>query len=270
MSKEYDIIQSTIAPRTRDSLAEDLRAIGLGPGMTVIVHCALSKLGWVNGGAVALIQALMDALTPEGTLVMPAHSGNLSDPKYWCNPPVPESWQQTIRDTMPAYEPEITPTSGIGTVPELFRKFPGVLRSNHPALSFTAWGKHAEVITKGHRLEYSLGDGSPLARIYDLDGHVLLIGVGHDRNTSIHLAEYRAKARPLQRQGAPVLENGISVWKEYDDIEVDSDCFPDIGGAFELTHPIVKGMVGSAECRLMRQRPLVDFAVEWFRSRSTT
>ena len=204
--------------------------------MTVIVHTALSKLGWVNGGAVALIQALMDTLTPEGTLVMPAHSGSLSDPVHWCNPPVPLEWQQTIRDTMPAYEPEITPTSCIGVVPEVFRNFPGVLRSSHPAVSFTAWGKQAAFITSGHELNYPLGDGSPLARLYDLGGYVLLIGVGHDRNTSLHLSENRSGLMTIEKQGAPVLENGTRVWREFDDIDGDSDDFPPIGEAYEQAH----------------------------------
>lgn len=267
MSKEFEIVRDTPEPRTRQSLASDFAALGLKPGMAVIVHTSLSRLGWVNGGAVAVVQALMDALTPEGTLVMPAHSGDLSDPKYWCNPPVPEAWQQTIRDTMPAYEPVITPTRGIGAVPEVFRKFPGVVRSSHPAVSFTAWGRQAAFVTACHAVDWPLGDGSPLARLYDLDGSILLIGVGHDRNTSLHLAECRSGALAKMRQGAPVLENGVRIWKEYDDLESDSDGFPAVGQAFEQAKPFVMGYAGSAQCRLIRQRALVDFAAEWFRDK---
>jgi aminoglycoside 3-N-acetyltransferase len=267
-SRELEIINNTPEPRTRTSLAHDLRIFGLEPGMTVIVHSALSSLGWVNGGAVALIQALMDVLTPEGTLVMPAHSGDLSEPSCWCNPPVPKDWLQTVRDTMPAYEPDITPTRGIGTVPETFRKFPGVLRSNHPAVSFAAWGKNAGFITAGHGLDFPMGDTSPLARIYDLDGVVLLIGIGYDRNTSLHLAEYRSGTMARQAQGAPILEYNKRVWREYNDIEGDSDGFPVIGQAFEQCHAVIYGVVGSAECRLIRQRELIDFAVQWLIDRS--
>jgi aminoglycoside 3-N-acetyltransferase len=266
--KEREIINRTTEPRTRRSLARDLRALGLEAGMTALVHTSLSSLGWVWGGAVALIQALMDALTPEGTLVMPAHSGGLSEPSRWRNPPVPPEWLQTIRDTMPAYEPDVTPTRGIGAVPETFRNFPGVLRSAHPACSFAAWGKHAEFVTAGHALDLPLGGASPLARVYDLGGYVLLIGVGYDRNTSLHLAEYRSGAKPLQRQGAPVLENGARVWKTYEDLESDSDeDFPAVGEAFENGHAVYRGLVGSAECRLIPQKPLVDFGAEWFGNR---
>lgn len=264
---EADAIAIAGAPRTRASLAGELRRLGLGAGMTVLVHSSLSALGWVSGGPVAAIQALTDVVGPAGTLVMPAHSSDYSDPAAWQHPPIPRDWWPVVRETMPAFDPRLTPTRGMGAIAEGFRSWPGAARSMHPNDSFVALGRHAAEITAGHALDHSLGEGSPLAHLYDLHAHVLLLGVGYDRNTSFHLAEYRAPGGVPVTRGAPILEEGRRVWKEYADIEVDSDPFPAIGAAFEEEGSVRTGLVGSARARLFPQRPAVDFATAWLAAR---
>src|SRR5262252_7899344 len=100
-SREAAIVQATQTPRTRDSLAAGLYGLGVRPNMTLLVHSSLRALGWACGGPVAVVQALIDVLAPEGTLVMPTHTSGNSEPSRWQHPPVPPAWWQTIRLAMP-------------------------------------------------------------------------------------------------------------------------------------------------------------------------
>lgn len=264
---ETEVIQKTPNnPATVQSLAKDLSALGIMPGMTLLVHSSLSSLGWVCGGAVAVILALESVLGDKGTLVMPTHSSDLSDPAQWENPPVPETWWELIRETMPVYDPDLTPTRNMGAIPECFRKQEGVLRSSHPQQSFAARGVKAAKIVKRHSLDFGLGEGSPLARIYEIEGWVLLLGIGYNNNTSLHLAEYRAdyRGKKFREDGAPILIEGERQWVTLQDIELDDSDFVAIAESFARETGLVRyGFVAQATARLMPQRPLVDYAVQW-------
>lgn len=261
---ETDAIANTDAPRTRARLAADLRALGVQAGDVLIVHASLSRLGWVAGGPVAVIQALQDAVTPEGTLVMPTFTLYLTDPAGWRRFAVPEGWWATIRAEMSAFDPARTPTRGMGQIAELFRTWPDVHRSSHPHSSFAAWGKHADFITADHSLNDSLGDGSPLARVYDLNGKVLLLGT--EVNSSLHLAEVRAGKRPRTTFSGPLLVQGQRQWVTLDEPDYNEETFPPVKAAFEEKGAVKVGTVGSATAKLMRQREIVDFAVAWWRA----
>lgn len=265
---EKNLIDNTDMPRTRESIAKDLRSLGLKEGMVVIVHSSLKSLGWVSGGPVAVIQALMDVVTKDGTIIMPTQTGEYSDPSLWEAPPVPKSWVEIIKNKMPAYEPEITPTRGMGIIVETFRKFPGVIRSSHPQNSFAAWGKEAEEIIENHSLNYSLGEESPLARIYDLDGWILFLGVSYDSNTSFHLSEYRSGLAKECKGEAPIIKDGKRVWTEFNDIEFDTDVFEDMGSDFEKDNEIKIRFIGSAKSKLFKQRLAVDYATQWLKNKN--
>lgn len=251
-------------PHNRASLADDLRRLGIAPGMALIVHSSLSAIGHVASGAEAVILALMDCLGPDGTLVMPTFSGQLTDPATWQAPPVPAAWHDALRATTLPFDPRRTPTRGMGAIPEQFRTWPDVHRSTHPVLSLAAWGRHAAALVADHPLPWALGDATPMGRFNALGGHVLLIGVGHDRNSSLHLAETRARHRRVQHRATPVLRDGGLRWESHPDVAADFGVlFPRIGAAFEATGAVRHGPVGAAPSRLMYQPALVDFATAW-------
>jgi aminoglycoside 3-N-acetyltransferase len=260
---EQRSIVASAAPVTRAALAEDLGRLGVRHGGVLLVHSSLSALGWVCGGAQAVVEALLDALGPEGTLVVPTHTGGNSDPSGWQNPPVPEAWWPVVRATMPAYDPDITPSQHVGVVPEVARTWPGARRSAHPQHSFAAIGPQAETITSDHALESGFGERSPLARVHDLDGDVLLLGADHGSNTSIHLAEYRVPDPRRETYGAAVMGPDGRRWATWEDVVADESDFEVLGAAFDAAGAVTVGRVGAGEARLMRQRELVAFAVGW-------
>ena len=169
-------METQLSVMTRSDLAEGLSAIGLRAGDVVCVHSSLSSLGMVIGGARTVIESLIEVVTMEGAILMPTYSGDLSDPAEWRFPPVAEELWQKIRDQTPPFDPVLTPTRNMGAIPELFRHFPLTRRSPHPQSSFTAWGKHRDLLVERHPLDNRFGTNSPLGRLVDLHGRILLLG----------------------------------------------------------------------------------------------
>ena len=268
MSETEAIARSGRKPSTVVSLLANLGSLGVVPGSVVVVHSSLSSLGWVCGGAVALIEALRAAVADRGTVVMPTHTADLSEPSRWENPPVPSDWWPLIRSTMPPYDPLLTPTRSMGVVAETFRSLPDVARSNHPTSSFAALGPQASEIVAEQALHDAFGENSPLARLYELGAQVLLLGVGHASNTSLHLAERKAfgdRQRKLQT-GSPIYFKGRREWVQYETPDIDESDFKRLGSAFQTeTSSARAGMVGAGSAQLMPQRQLVDFGVAWLR-----
>jgi len=95
---------------------------------------------------------------------------------------------------------------------------------------------------------------------------VLLLGVGHQSNTSLHLAEYRASypGRRVVGNGVPMLVNGKREWVKIEDLDIDASDFVAIGDGFERSTGYVhRGRVANAESMLLPQRALIDYAVQW-------
>lgn len=267
--------------QTRSSLATDLTRLGVAPGETLLVHSSLSSLGWVCGGAPTVVEALLDALGPQGTLVAPTHSTDNTDPAGWQAPPVPEDWWPIIRAEMPGYDPRTATTRGMGRIPEAVRTWPGAIRSAHPQTSFAAIGPRADEVTSPHPLECALGDDSPLGHLERLDARVLLLGVGYDSCTTFHLAEYRVPApRRVPTASAVLRPDGTRAWVTYSDIDPDDEAFVAIGEAFETSlsaeHPAAGGArsavgsVGDATARLFPVAAAAAFATAWLTERATT
>ena len=210
----------------RDSLATQLRALGVGPGGVVLMHSSFKSLGFVVGGPQAVVQAVLDARGPDGTSSCRPTPPDNSDPASWSRPPVPEDWWEPIRHEAPGFDPARTPASKwMGALAETVRTWPGARRSAHPQVSFAAVGPRAAEIVEPHRLDDSLGDESPLGAVYRLDGQVLLLGCGHDTNTSLHLAECRQPTRRGTPERVHPARRRHRSWVNWEEVEEDESDF---------------------------------------------
>jgi aminoglycoside N3'-acetyltransferase len=234
---------------SRRELVAQVRALGVVPGSILIVHTSFSKVGPVEGGPRGLIEALRSALGPEGTLVMPSLTDQDDDP----------------------FDPRSSPCAGMGIVADTFWRMPGVLRTDNPH-AFAAIGPRAVEITAPQPVDIPHGVESPVGRVRDFDGYVLLLGVGHDADTTIHLAENIAGVRYHKAAHATVMSGGQA--KRYDYGEVDHCC-----ANFSLLDDWLdtddgqcrqgRGIVGHAEARLARSRDIVEAALKRLRENET-
>jgi aminoglycoside 3-N-acetyltransferase len=249
----------------KKDLIKGFRSCGVAEGQTIFVHTSLGSLGFVVGGAETLIRALLEIVGKAGTLMMPSQTWKNLDPSTGVHWEQPEEWWPIIRQHWPAYDKQVTPAIGMGAVAEMFRKWPGAKRSDHPVRSVAAVGKHAEYLTKDHDLSNIFGKGSPVDKLYELDGHILLIGVGYDKNTSLHLAETKANfpTKKFTNESSAILVNGKREWVTYSTQAVDDEDFIRLGEEYDKEMNIKVHKIGNADIRFMRQKPLVDWSTNW-------
>ncbi len=218
----------------RDELTSQLLTLGVEPGGVLLVHTAFSAVRPIEGGPRGLVAALVAALGPGGTLVMPSMSDDDERP----------------------FDPRATPCHGMGVVADSFWRLPGVLRSDSPH-AFAAVGPRAAAITAPHPPEVPHGQDIPAGRVLELDGQVLLLGVGHDADTTIHVAESIAGVRYRRPKSLTLLRDGQPVRLDY--AEIDHCCarFALVDAWLDEAGAQRRGIVGHAEARLVRARDVV-------------
>jgi aminoglycoside N3'-acetyltransferase len=226
-----------ITLETQQAIAQ-LRSVGVEAGGVLVVHTAFSKVAPLEGGPLGLISALRAAIGPTGTLVMPSMSDDDDHP----------------------FDAGTTPCLSMGVVADTFWRLPGVLRSDSPH-AFAAIGPKAAEITAPHPLDVPHGLDSPIGRVYQMDGQVLLLGVGHDANTTLHLAENMAGVRYGRLKYLITLIRGQLTRLEY--VEIDHCCenFRLLDQWLDAEGEQRHGIVGHGPARLARARAMVHTAL---------
>jgi aminoglycoside 3-N-acetyltransferase len=260
---------------TRSHLAGDLETLGLRPGGLVMVHCRMSALGQVIGGAESVVRALLDALEPDGTLM--AYTGWQDEPPDDLDA-LDEETRRAHLEEHPAYDPRVALSRrDHGRVPEALRTWPGALHSGHPEAGVAAVGPLADELTASHPYDDAYGAGTPYARLVGLGGQVAMLGAPLESATLVHHAESIARAPGKRRVGYhyPVFEGGERVWRTFSDIDTSEGALPyeRITGEEDYIEHIARsalaegigrsGAVGEGQAHLFEARELVAYAVAW-------
>ena len=240
-----------------------------------MVHCRMSALGHVVGGAETVVRAMLDALGPGGTLV--AYTG-------WQDAPpddldaLDEGARRAYLDEQPAYDPRVALSRrDHGRMAEALRTWPGSFHSGHPEAGVAAVGPLAGEITVSHPYDDAYGAGTPYARLVELDGQVAMLGAPLDTVTLVHYAEAGAnvpeKRRVVYRY--PIFEGGERVWRTFSDIDTSEGALPyeRVIGEEDYVKVIARsalvagcgrsGPVGETTAHLFEARLLVEHAGTW-------
>jgi aminoglycoside 3-N-acetyltransferase len=282
------VMRSGVQPVGRTRLATDLRALGVRPGGVLMVHARVSALGWVIGGTGSVVLALLDAVGADGTLM--AYAGWEDDPydmAAW-----PAAWRAAYQADLPPFDPRTAEAvHAHGRLPERIRTWPGAIRSRQPEAGIVALGPRAAWLADSHPMDDAYGAGSPLAKLVEADGQVLMLGAPLSTLTLLHHAEATARVPGKHRvvYRMPVLEDGHTVWREFRDIDTAAGVFPYEQLADEIAatpgvgpdrDPFAaiarqalaagigtEGRVGSADSALFPARALHRFAETWLEAR---
>ncbi|HSL00574.1 MAG TPA: aminoglycoside 3-N-acetyltransferase [Rubrobacteraceae bacterium] len=261
----------------RSRLVRDLENLGVGPSRVVMVHCRMSALGRVVGGAETVVRALLDVLGPDGTLM--AYTG-------WQDAPpddlgeLDEQARRIYLEEHPPYDPRVALASrDHGRIPEALRTWPGARHSGHPEAGVAAIGPLAGALTASHPYDDAYGAGTPYARLVELGGQVALLGAPLETVTLVHHAEAIAEVPGKRRvsYGAPVIvgDPGERLWRTFSDIDTSEGALPyeRILGEEDYIDHIARsaltagkgrsGPVGKATAYLFDAQELVEHAVGW-------
>lgn len=256
-------------------LARDLEKLGLETGGVAMVHCRMSAIGRVVGGAETVVRALLDVLGSDGTLM--AYTGWQDEPPDDLGQ-LDEQTRRTYLEEHPAYDPRVAlARRDHGRLPEALRTWPGARHSGHPEAGVAVVGLLAEALVAEHPYDDAYGAGTPYARLVEFGGQVAVLGAPLDTVTLVHHAEAVAEVPGKRRvsYGSPVILGGERVWRTFSDIDTSEGALPyeRLLGEEDYIEYIARsalaagkgksGSVGESVAHLFDGRGLVEHAVGW-------
>lgn len=256
---------------TKDTLTAQLLNLGLKANDIIMLHASMRAIGRVESPD-SITQAIMEAIRPDGTLMM--YVGCESKYEAVGRGKISASEERIILEQCPAFDPDTAiARPDYGILAECFRCSPGVTCSSNPGARMAALGAKARWLIANHSLNYGYGAESPLAKLYESGGKLLLLGSDLDQVTILHYAEHIApiQNKRIARFKVPLLQNGSREWVDVEEYDTSigirrwpEQFFATILDSYLKEHHVYPEKVGKADSYLIDVKSLVDLAVQIF------
>ena len=248
---------------TKEDIKDALRRLGVKKGMLIYVQESLKPFRFIAGGAQTVIDALMETVGYEGTIVMTSPTRQICDPVNLKKGVIPRDMIGDVRKSIPPFNKKLTAPTQVGEIPVQFMRNDGVLRSNHPMVSFLAWGKYAKIIVDKHPLHFGLNQESPLGKLKEYNGYVVTLGINYDKCDIFHLAQYSTMKCPIRLYSCPIEKNGSTHWIQLLDLELNNKHYKEIGTLMEEREVVKSTFLGSSTARLFSAKVAEETAIAY-------
>ncbi|MFI3284707.1 MAG: AAC(3) family N-acetyltransferase [Erysipelotrichaceae bacterium] len=252
----------------KQEIVEQLKKLGVYQGMILEVHASLHSFGHVVGGAQSVVDALIEAVGYNGTLLMPLQSYENTEPSTW------KSFKGDLRDIckiraqIPPYNKKDFEAREMGAICDNLRRRDGVVISEHPNMGYLAWGKYAKLLCNHQSLHFALSQESPAARLNELKGSILMMGVGFEQATSMHLAEYYSDVRPVCLNGAMREVSGEKQFESYLELDLDAKDFISVAEVLKAKGYVQSIMIGTCLCQMVMSHKAIEYTSKYLKENS--
>lgn len=249
---------------TKADFVDFLKNMGISKGMILYVQSNILDFAFINGGNQTIIEALQDVVGYEGTIVMSSFSEHLIDPACDTRYQFERDVYDEMRESMQSFHKKRTPADH-DLANQLMRN-DAVYRSNHPTHSCVAWGKYAKLMCDKHPLHFSLGKDSFLDKVCEMNGYVLLLGIGYKYCDIFKYAATIVGKAPVKIMSCPIDKKGKTEFVDILDIDYSNKGISNIKDMLEERSVVKDSFIANAHCRFFKAKEAANLALAYYHS----
>lgn len=249
----------------KKELIEHFKDMGICNGMTIEVVGSIENMGFIAGGAQTVVDALIETVGYNGTILMPFHCVGNTEPSTWINPIISPELVSEIREKIPSFSPKESEILYQGSLVDNLRRRDGIVVSYHPNRAYVAWGRYSKLLCNSQSLNFAYSYNSPANKLNELKGYVLLLGVDYDQSSSLLFAQYINELAPIGLNCAMIDDHGKNIYTKLLDIDFDINISLRAGRILERNNLVTIKKIGNGVCKLFPFDLALNFTAKFIK-----